>query len=278
MKRHLMRSGLVEANGTQLYHELRGRGQPLVFVSMGGGDAGEWEPVADILAGDHTVITYDRRGNSRSPWPEGWLPGPVSERSDDTAALLDSIDLAPALVVGCRGGATVVIDLITRHPDHVAAAVVYEPPLYLMLPGGREVFDDHVRIAEQARAEGGDAAALESWGKLAAGDETWKLLDEETRSRVLANAKTHWAEVPHTLAFEPDVEALRHSTVPIGIAFGTGVRDGDPRIRFLYDSCVWLAEQTGIDLHEIEGPNFLYWRDPEAFADQLRGLFGQLTE
>ena len=272
-----MRSGVIEANGAELYHEVRGSGPPLLFVSMGGGDAGEWQFVADILAESHTVVTYDRRGNSRSPWPEGWKPGPAGERSDDAAALLDGLDLAPALVVGCRGGASVVIDLVARHPDHLAAAIVYEPPLYLMLPNGREVFDSHVRIAEEARSEGGEAAAIESWAKLAAGDETWRLLDRQTRRRILGNATTHWAEVPHTLAFEPDIEALLRAEAPMAIAFGTGVRDGDPRIRFLYDSCVWLSEQTGIGLTEIVGPNFLYWKDPQAFADQLRGLLGRLT-
>ena len=272
-----MRSGLIEANGAEFYHEVRGSGPPLLFVSMGGGDAGEWRLVAEILAESHTVVTYDRRGNSRSPWPDGWTPGPVSERSDDAAALLDALDLAPAVVVGCRGGACVVIDLVARHPDHLAAAIVYEPPLYLMLPDGREVFDSHVRIAEEARSDGGEAAAIESWGKLAAGDETWQLLDSQTRRRILANAATHWQEVPHTLAFEPDVESLRHRESPVAIAFGTGVRDGDPRIRFLYDSCVWLSEQTGLGLTEIVGPNFLYWKDPQAFADQLRRLLGRLT-
>lgn len=272
-----MRSGVIEANGAELYHEVRGSGPPLLFVSMGGGDAGEWQFVAEILAESHTVVTYDRRGNSRSPWPEGWKPGPVSERSDDAAALLDALDLAPAVAVGCRGGASVVIDLVARHPDHLAAAIVYEPPLYLMLPDGREVFDSHVRIAEEARSEGGEAAAIESWGKLAAGDETWQLLGRQTRRRILGNATTHWAEVPNTLAFEPDIGALLHAEAPIAIAFGTGVRDGDPRIRFLYDSCVWLSEQTGIGLTEIVGPNFLYWKDPQAFADQVRGLLGRLT-
>ena len=271
-----MRSGLIEANGAEFYHEVRGSGPPLLFVSMGGGDAGEWEPVAEILAEYYTVVTYDRRGNSRSPGPDGWKPGPVSERSDDAASLLDALDMVPALVVGCRGGATVVIDLIARRPDHLAGAIVYEPPLYLMLPDGQKVFDDHVRIAEKARSEGGDAAALESWGKLAAGDETWQLLDQETRRRIVANAGTHWAEVPHTLAFEPDVEVLRRSEIPAAIAFGTGVRDGDPRIRFLYDSCVWLSQQTGTGLTEIVGPNFLYWKDPQAFAEQLQGLLGRL--
>ena len=206
-----VRSGHVDVNGATLYHEIRGAGTPLLFVSMGGGDAGEWAAVADIVADKFTVVTYDRRGNSRSPKPAGWEGSPVAERSDDAAALLAELGASPALVVGCRGGATVVLDLIARHPEHLLAAVVYEPPLYLMLPDGDKVFEDHIRIAEGARAKGGDGAALESWGQLAAGEETWELLDQEIRSRIVGNAAVHWAEVPHTLEFVPDVEALRQS-------------------------------------------------------------------
>src|SRR3712207_6715723 len=56
----------IEVNGVELYHEVRGRGAPVLFISGAGGDAGQWGQVADLLADEFTVVTYDRRGNSRS--------------------------------------------------------------------------------------------------------------------------------------------------------------------------------------------------------------------
>jgi pimeloyl-ACP methyl ester carboxylesterase len=59
--------GLIEANGTSLYYERRGVGPVVLVVSGATGDAGHWTGVADVLASAYIVVTYDRRGNSRSP-------------------------------------------------------------------------------------------------------------------------------------------------------------------------------------------------------------------
>jgi pimeloyl-ACP methyl ester carboxylesterase len=61
----------IIVNDTTLYYERRGDGYALLFISGATGDAGHWTGVADTLANEHTVITYDRRGNSRSPRPPG---------------------------------------------------------------------------------------------------------------------------------------------------------------------------------------------------------------
>jgi pimeloyl-ACP methyl ester carboxylesterase len=56
----------IEVNGIRIYYEKRGRGPAVLFVSGATGDAGHWTTVADILADTYTVITYDRRANSRT--------------------------------------------------------------------------------------------------------------------------------------------------------------------------------------------------------------------
>jgi pimeloyl-ACP methyl ester carboxylesterase len=44
-----------------------------VLLIMGAtGDGGHFDKLADRLADEFTVITYDRRGNGRSPVPTGW--------------------------------------------------------------------------------------------------------------------------------------------------------------------------------------------------------------
>lgn len=43
-----------------------------MFISGATGDAGHWNEVADALADEYTILTYDRRANSRSPRPENW--------------------------------------------------------------------------------------------------------------------------------------------------------------------------------------------------------------
>jgi len=95
----------IEVNGIRIYYEKRGRGPAVLFVSGASGDAGHWTTVADILADTYTVITYDRRGNSRSPRPPGWTSTTIGEQADDAAALLRGLDLVPAIVVGTSAAA-----------------------------------------------------------------------------------------------------------------------------------------------------------------------------
>ncbi len=67
-----MHSGIIEVNGARVFHEVQGSGPALLFITGGTGDAGEWSHVAPVLAQEFTVVTYDRRGFSRSPRPDGW--------------------------------------------------------------------------------------------------------------------------------------------------------------------------------------------------------------
>ena len=58
-----------------------------------------------LLADEFTVLTYDRRGNSRSPRPADWTSTSVDQQATDAAELLMSLNLAPALVYGSSSGA-----------------------------------------------------------------------------------------------------------------------------------------------------------------------------
>jgi pimeloyl-ACP methyl ester carboxylesterase len=73
----------VVTNGAKLSYERQGVGQALLFIAGSTGDAGNFTRVADLLADEFTVVTYDRRGNSRSERPAGWTKTSVSEQADD---------------------------------------------------------------------------------------------------------------------------------------------------------------------------------------------------
>ena len=88
----------VTVNGTELYHEIRGSGPTVLLIMGGSGDGGHFDAFADLLADEFTVITYDRRGNGRSPVPAGWQTTSPQEQADDAAALLEALGASPAAV------------------------------------------------------------------------------------------------------------------------------------------------------------------------------------
>src|SRR5918998_2653654 len=107
---------LLEVNGAKIYHEVRGSGPSVLFIAGATGDGGHFQRVAELLSDEFTVVTYDRRANSRSPRPDGWQSTSAEEQSDDDAGLIESLGIVPAAVFGTSWGAIIGLDLAIRYP------------------------------------------------------------------------------------------------------------------------------------------------------------------
>ena len=112
----------------ELYIDVQGKEPALVLIPGGGDDAGVFADAVPLLVGHRTVITYDRRGNSRSPLDRPDEPIDVGTQADDVIALLDRLGMRRAAAFGNSGGAIIALDLIARHSDRLTCAVVHESP------------------------------------------------------------------------------------------------------------------------------------------------------
>jgi pimeloyl-ACP methyl ester carboxylesterase len=57
---------ILEVPGARLHYETRGSGPLMLMVPGASGEAGIFKQVTEHLAAHYTVLTYDRRGFSRS--------------------------------------------------------------------------------------------------------------------------------------------------------------------------------------------------------------------
>lgn len=126
---------VVAVNGTTLYAEVHGEGPPVLIIAGGAEDAEGWRPVAERLEG-HTVVTYDRRGTLRSGRAD-WPGGGAAQHADDAAALLATLGLDRAVVLGGSSGGVVAVQLALRHPTAVRLVLAYEPGFLSLVPAGR---------------------------------------------------------------------------------------------------------------------------------------------
>jgi pimeloyl-ACP methyl ester carboxylesterase len=265
------RSGLIQAGTTKLYHEVRGSG-PALLITGGTGDAGEWANLAPTLAEGCTVVTYDRRGMSRSPRPDGWAATSMPEMADDAAALLRALDLAPAVVVGHSGGASVACSLAARHPEVVRHAVLYEPPLLAVVPQGQQMVAGMRAVIEPAMAEGGPRRAMEVFIRGNAGDEVadqwFESLDPTDRDRILDNGAVFFPiELPAFASFVPDQEAMQASGVALTVVAGE-----QNHSTWLGAAAAWLAKGTGADLVELPGGHGGFVSHPQEFIELVRRI------
>jgi non-heme chloroperoxidase len=129
-------SSITTKDGTQIYYNDWGTGQPVVFSHGWPLSADAFEDQMFYLASrGYRCIAHDRRGHGRSSQP--WNGNDMNTYADDLAALVEKLDLKNAIHVGHSTGGGEVARYIGRHgTQRVAKAVLISavPPVMLKSP------------------------------------------------------------------------------------------------------------------------------------------------
>jgi pimeloyl-ACP methyl ester carboxylesterase len=216
----------AQVNGITLHYEFEGRGEPLALVHGSWGDARSWGLVLPGLAKTFRVLTYDRRGHSRSDRPD--TPGNVDEDGDDLAALLEALEASPAHVAANSFGGNIALRLATRRPELFRSLCCHEPPLFGVLDDDPEAQDMLARDAHTVATIGRriadgehEGAARQFVEEVVMGPGAWDVLPAETKAIMVDNAPTYLDELqdPEQSRVEPD--ALARLEVPTRFTDGT---------------------------------------------------------
>lgn len=105
-----------------LAYEMRGEGEPLLFIHGLGSSGRDWELQVAFFSPRYRVVTFDLRGHGQSDRP----PGPYTIRlfAADTAGLIERLGIAPAHVVGLSLGGMVAFQLAVDRPDLLRSLVI----------------------------------------------------------------------------------------------------------------------------------------------------------
>src|ERR1700685_4384663 len=132
----------LPVRGGWIYYCTRGAGPVLVVMGGGPSNADTLGPFASCLAQDYTVVTYDRRGYSRSQVQDPAEPAGIAGHSDDARRLIAALGSGPVTVFGTSFGALIALDLAAAAPAAIGTLIVHEPPLgQLLADGDRQPFD-----------------------------------------------------------------------------------------------------------------------------------------
>ncbi|MFC5824505.1 alpha/beta fold hydrolase [Nonomuraea insulae] len=263
-----MDTGMLDVPGARLHYEVRGAGPVLLVILGGGTDAAMAAPMAEALAGRYTVITYDRRGASRSP-----LEGPpaeqrIAEHADDALRLLEAAGAEPGHVFATHSGSLIALDLLARHPERVRRLVAHEPPAFDLLPDA-EYWRRLVRESMELCEREGPEAAIRMVGEetgVTAPPEPDPGLPQWVRDmliRMTANMEMSLRyEMGPFSVYVPDAEALR--AAPLVLAYGT-----ESTGKLMHRATLAVAELLGRPAVELPGDYVGYLRSPAAFAEAL---------
>lgn len=126
-------------DGVDLEYIEAGSGTPLLFVHEFAGDARSWEPQMRFFARRYRCIAFHARGYPPSGVPTSPKSYGQDRATDDIAAVIQALDLAPAHVVGLSMGAFATLHLGLRYP-HLARSLTAAGVGYGAAPDKREQF------------------------------------------------------------------------------------------------------------------------------------------
>jgi pimeloyl-ACP methyl ester carboxylesterase len=114
----------LRVEDARIYYQTTGSGPALLISQSGEGDADRTVDLAGHLADRFTVVTYDRRGLSRSG-PAG--PVSIRRHAEDAAAILKEVTDTPAYVLGLSLGAVIGLHILCVYPGLIARLIAHEP-------------------------------------------------------------------------------------------------------------------------------------------------------
>jgi pimeloyl-ACP methyl ester carboxylesterase len=146
---------VTSADGTTIAFDQSGGGPPLVLVAGASCDRHADDGIAAALAGDFTVLNYDRRGRGDSSDAASYA---VDRELEDLAAMLEAAG-GTGVLVGLSSGAALAA-LAAGSGLPVTHLVMWEPP-YRLDTAGREASIAYADRLDELLAAGRRADALE---------------------------------------------------------------------------------------------------------------------
>ena len=117
---------LIRVRDTELYYEDTGGSGPVVMFSHGLLWSGRmFAAQVDALRDRYRVITYDHRGQGRSA-PPTERSVPIETVTEDAAALIEALGVAPVHFVGLSMGGFVGMRLAARRPELLRTLTLLE--------------------------------------------------------------------------------------------------------------------------------------------------------
>ncbi len=229
---------------------------------------------------DRTLITYDPRGAERSRLATDGRVTPELH-ADDLHRIVDATGLAPVDAFGSSGGGAFALAWIVNHPDDVRTLVSHEPPLVTLLEDRDVALRVQADIVDTYRRDGyGPAMAKFIQLVMHAGPLPPNYLDQPAPDPATfgLSAEDDGSRDDPLLsrnlampAFEPDVAAVRASSVRIVPAIGaqgkgTIARRGGEALAAVLgvDPVVFPGDHGGFAANQWSPSN-----DPAAFAAKL---------
>lgn len=146
----------ANVNGTDIYYEVHGQGEPLVMIMGFGGGLRGWYFQTRALKKHYRVIIFDNRGIGKSD--KATESYTVSTMAADALGLMDHLGIEKAHVLGMSLGSLVAQEIAIEYPERVMKLILACASI-----GEAQEDDMHERMVKAFKVkEGPDGVDLRS--------------------------------------------------------------------------------------------------------------------
>ena len=112
----------IKVGDINMYYEVHGEGIPLVLIHGLGADTNAWMFQMPELATKYKVVIFDNRGVGQTDTPD--IPYSAQMMADDTADLMDALNIAEAHILGYSLGGFIAQELAIKYPQKVRSLIL----------------------------------------------------------------------------------------------------------------------------------------------------------
>lgn len=241
----------------------------MILIHGAVADASYFSETAAVLREFFDVITYDRRGNSRSSCsPDAAYH--IQDQTDDVVALIERLGLRNVILVGHSAGGIMAIEAFRRITSRVSHVIIYETPLLALVGDAeKERLISWVHLLEEMNERGEHKQTAREFG-LSIGEldprAPRKSSEEKEKDRV--NFGHFINHEFHDFSFyEPNLDFLKANAKYITLM------DGDRNHgHYFHTGMENLHTLTGSPLVHTAGCHNAPYDVPESFATALIGI------
>jgi len=119
----------AKVNNINLYYELEGQGETIVFLSGFSTHRETWRNYSARFTPHFQTLIFDNRGAGESDAPPP--PYTIDTMAEDTASLMNHLGITQAYMVGSSMGTAIIQTLALKYPEKVKKGILISPFAHL---------------------------------------------------------------------------------------------------------------------------------------------------
>jgi pimeloyl-ACP methyl ester carboxylesterase/quercetin dioxygenase-like cupin family protein len=258
---------VVKVGDYELAYVERGQGEPLILVHDALADLRSWSSQFNPFSDGYRVIAYSRRCHYPNICTGKEQNYTYEQHADDLAALVKSLNLGKAHIVGHAYGGAVAMVFAMKYPELTRSLVLMEPPLDDLLPGrfgeaARYSRREILGIARKAILKRRDIdSAVRTYVEWSRGTGSWDETPaaEKEQRRQNGNSLAAYGEHPDPPLFK--CEDGTKIKVPVLVARGELSKPNDITITERLIGCIAGADRLSVR----NATHNMHRENPEAF-------------